>query len=789
MRKRILGLFGVLALSLLLVGLFAWVWLRSSLPVTSGVITLEGLSAPVTIRRDAHGIPYIEAETAGDAYFAVGFVHAQDRLWQLMMNRHIAAGRLSEIAGEATVSTDIFLRTLSVHDRARKAWEHQTPEAQAMLSAYADGINAAIKARKGALPPEFLLTGTQPESWTPIDSIAWLKMMAFDLGSNYGTELARLDLLSILTPEQVQQFYPPYPGDAPIPIPDLEQLYDGLDVGRIRAAAEDYGMPRDLGSNNWVISGAHTKSGKPLLANDPHLRLSTPSLWYLIHVRVKDRVMVGASMPGLPFVILGRNSEAAWGFTNVNPDVQDLYLERVLDGGETYLTPEGPAPFRTRDERIVVKGGDPVVIRVRETRHGPVISDAQKEISERLPENTVLALHWTALDPDDGTASIGPEIARAARFESFIGALRHYAAPEQNIVYADVSGDIGYHAPGRVPVRSERNEARGIVPAPGWKEDYDWLGYLPYTELPTRHNPESGVIATANEKIVEADYPHYLTSEWALPYRGDRIRALISEREDHDVASMTAIQMDVRSTVADDLLPRLLAHAGDRIDPEVREALAAWDHMMTTDRPEPLIFTAWHRFLARAVYADELGERFPRYWGPKVDFLLHVLDETRPERRWCDDVSTEAEETCDDRVVLAFEDAMADLAQRAGKDWRSWRWGRMHKVTQTHNPMSQVPTLARVFELRSQAPGGTYTVNVAGSRFGTDDPYGFGHGPSYRAVYDLSDLDASRYIIPTGQSGNPLSPHYDDMMPLWLRGESVAIAGPPDDAETLILQP
>lgn len=782
---------GLLLLLLVFLLLFGWVWLRSSLPQTSGLIRLEGLSAPVTIIRDRHGIPHIEAVTANDAFFAVGFVHAQDRLWQLTMNRHIASGRISEIAGKATIGTDIFLRTLSVHDRAKKAWEHQTPEAKAVMKAYSDGINAFLATRKGALPPEFLLTGIEPEPWTPIDSLAWLKMMAFDLGGNYGMELARLDLLSILSPQQVSEFYPPYPGDAPIPIPDLEALYDGLDIRQVRAANNELGMPRGLGSNNWVISGDHTRSGLPLLANDPHLGLSTPSLWYLIHVKVGEQQAIGASMPGLPFVVLGRNSMAAWGFTNVNPDVQDLYLEKVLDGGETYLTPDGPAPFRTRPEVIRVKDDEPVSIIVRETRHGPVLSDGNTEVAARLPESTVLALRWTALDEDDTTGSMGPAIMRADSFESFVGALQYYVAPEQNIVYADKNGTIGYYAPGRVPLRDERNVARGIVPAPGWKAGYDWVGTIPYSELPRRHNPESGIIATANEKIVEEYYPHYIASEWALPYRGDRIRTLLQARDDHDVESMARIQMDVRSTVAADLLPVMLRLAGERIDLEIVTALTSWDRDMRADAPEPLIFTAWHRFLAKSIYADELGERFPRYWKPKVDFLLHVLEDGRPEQRWCDDITTEAAEKCAGRVVLAFEEAMADLSLRGGEDWRDWRWGDLHKVTQTHNPMSQVPKLARFFELTASAPGGTFTVNVAGSRFTSDDPYGFGHGPSYRAIYDLSDLDASRYVIPTGQSGNPLSPHYDDLMPLWLGGASLVIPGtmPEPNGKLLELRP
>jgi penicillin amidase len=734
-----------------------------------------------------------------DAFFAIGFLHAQDRLWQLAMHQRIYAGRLAEIGGASALPTDTFLRTLSLKDRARKAWPHQSPKTRSGLNAYANGINSFIAQHEGALPPEFMLTGTRPESWTPIDSLGWLKVMALDLGGNFWMELARLDLAARLDSEQLAEFFPPYPGEAAHELPDISQLYEGLEISAAMSAPQEIGKPRGLGSNNWVISGALSKSGKPLLANDPHLGLTVPSLWYLAHLKIGDEDIIGATMPGLPFVVLGRNNRIAWGFTNVNPDVQDLYIEKLTGDGSTYLTPSGPQPFKTREEVILVKDAEPVTINVRETRHGPVISDARSDLAERLPKDAVIALAWTALDEDDTTASMGLDLTQARDFPDFLDALSYYIAPMQNIVYADVDGHIGYFAPGRVPVRLPENRTQGLMPAPGWLADYDWQGTLPYSELPRTYDPDAGVIATANEKITPPDYPHYLTSEWAMPYRGDRIRALIAETGPHDLDSMSRIQMDIHSSLAADLLPLMLDHATGGAHGDLLDALGQWNLEMAADRPEPLIFTAWHRALVKQIIADELGSRFPRYWSPKAAFLRAVLggapDGAANGARWCDDVGTTALESCAETVTMALDEAMKDLAQRLDrpqKSWRDWRWGDLHQVVQDHRPFSQVPFLAPFFERRAPAGGGTDTVNVAGPRFAADDPFTYGHGASYRVVYDLADLDRSRYVIPTGQSGIVFSKHYDDMMPLWLQGQSISIASDPGRdaiAATLILVP
>jgi len=795
MRRKLTHIALIALGGLLFTAVLGWLYLRSSLPETAGERRLAGIEAPVTIARDANGVPHITAETMTDASFALGFAHAQDRLWQMEMNRRLAAGRLSEFAGEATVEADIYLRTLSIYERAQRSWQHQTPQTQRHLRAYADGVNAYLASRPGALPPEFLLTGVDPEPWTPIDTLGWFKMMALDLGGNMGGELARLDLASVLDREQLQEFFPPYPGEEAIPLPDFEELYDGMPIEGVSEAAQTAldaaPTPSSLpASNNWALSGEHTETGAPIVANDPHLGLNVPSIWYLAHIRVGEREAAGATLPGAPFIVLGHNSHLAWSFTNLGPDVQDLYLEKLVEGGAAYLTPEGSEGFTTREETIGVDGAEPVTITVRETRHGPVISDANEEAGDRLPENAVLALRWTALDVDDTTTGMGPVLLGAESADEVVEALHVYNAPVQNIVFATKDGDIGYYAPGRIPIRGPENDTHGLVPTPGWKNGYDWQGYIPFDELPQKRNPESGMIVTANAKTVNDSYPHFITAGWSLPYRRQRIRELLEGEARHNLESTARIQMDVRSGPAGDLFPLMLKHVRYEHG-GVLEAMEAWDLEMREDAPEPLIYAAWHRHLAKQVYSDELGEKFERYWRRKITFLKNVLSDTGNAARWCDDGTTETREDCSDAVTAALDDALAELESRFGSDWRAWRWGEPHQAIQSHRPFSQVPILKDFFELRSPGAGGSYTVNVATPSFSEPDLYSFGHAPSFRAIYDLADLARSRYILPAGQSGNPFAAHYDDQLALWRAGQTILIPlkGREADWEVLKLEP
>jgi penicillin amidase len=782
--KKIVKWTVAILFNLLLVLLALALWYRyASQPQIDGQRPVPGLQAAVDIVRDAEGVPHIYAASVRDAHFALGFVHAQDRLWQMEMHRRIAAGRMAEILGRKALGSDRFLRTLGVRRNAEAIFANLNAETRAALVAYADGVNAYLATREGPLPPEFLLTGAPlPEPWSPADSIGWQTMMAWDLGANWSQELLRMRLSQRLPLDLIRQFLPPYPGDAALATRDYTALYRSLD-GTVQqlaavAAIAPPSLVDGMGSNNWVLSGSATVSGKPLLANDPHLGLTAPSLWYFAHLSAPGLNVVGATLPGLPGVILGRNDRIAWGFTNTAPDVQDLYIESVHPANpQQYRTPDGWADFTTRSEAIRVKGEPDVTLEVRETRHGPVISGALPVIDHAPLDarSYVIAFAWTALRPDDRTLQAGLKFNRAANWEQFLDGARDFSAPQQNIVYADVDGNIGFVAPGRVPVRKPGNDLHGLAPAPGWDARYDWDGFIPFSALPRAFNPPSQRVVTANEKIIDDDYPHFITSEWTLPYRADRINALLDARDRHDLDSFAAIQQDHVSLAAQELLPLLRITEPLSADAaRVLEALAGWSGAMAAERPEPLIFHAWTREISRRMFIDELGEALMNdYWEQRNVHqpMLNALKNLDGAGRWCADARTAAVAdagACDALLSAALETALEELRARHGADMRSWRWGDAHVAHSEHRPFSRQPWLATLFDVRIPIPGDTYTVNTGRySLRNRKEPFASDHAVSLRALYDLADPENSRFMHATGQSGNLLSPLYRNFAQPW----------------------
>ncbi len=752
-----------------------YVWLRGSLPQTDGTVSVKGPGSSLEITRDRHGIPHIYAKSDNDAWFGLGYAHAQDRLWQMEMNRRIGAGRLSEILGSQTVQTDRFLRTLSVYHHAENTVANLSDEARAAMESYAAGVNAYIAGRGGIgapLPPEFLILGVEPEPWKPADSLVWAKMMAWDLGANWRKEVLRFRLVKAgLSQQHVAELFPPYPGDAPVALPDIAALYQDIEI----EGTEFAGLPEALlpdpanGSNNWVISGARTASGKPLLANDPHLGLAAPPVWYFAHVDAPGLKAMGATLPGIPGIVLGRNERIAWGFTNTGPDVQDMFIERLVAGDpKSYVTPTGTAKFQLRKEVIKVKDADDISLEVRTSRHGPIISDASRSAAEVAGDGHVLAFAWTALRDDSGTAEALIGSNKAANWDEFVAAIRHYDVPQQNMVFADIDGNIGMYAPGRVPVRKPENKVQGFFPVPGWEAAYDWDGFIPFEELPHTYNPARGYVATANHKIVPPDYAHHITFEWAAPYRARRIEDLLTGREKHTVDSVRMLQGDVRSVMATDFMPRLL-----EVKPTAERSvkayalLANWDGEMDRNKPEPLIFNAWFKHLGKTVYADELGDMFKHYWDVRPVFMSNVL--MGGQAHWCDNVKTAPKESCNDVILKALDAAVEELAEEMDNDDpAAWRWGERHVAYSDHNPFTHVGPLARFFDISIPSSGDGYTVNVGKHRISDPEhPYRQYHGPSLRAIYDFADLDRSRWIHTTGQSGNPFSPFHGNFAQTW----------------------
>ncbi len=743
--------------------------LRQSLPRTQGEVAVAGLSRPVEVLRDAYGIPHIFAASLEDAHFALGYVHAQDRLWQMEMNRRIAAGRLSEILGPGALESDRFLRTLGIRRVAEANLKRFDADTRRVLDAYAAGVNAFLAASP-VLPPEFWLTRASPEPWSPADSVGWMKMMAWDLGGNWRSELLRLQLAKTLPMARIHEFLPPYPGDAAPEIPDLRQLYSGIEKQPVGVSdrgqtpsSPDVGLPSsgsdpDLaaGSNSWAVSGARSAGGKPLLANDPHLALGAPSLWYFAHLHAPGIDAIGGTLPGVPAILIGRNARIAWGLTNTMADAQDLYLERL------------DTRFARREERIRVRGADEETLEVRASRHGPVISDVLRAALDAAPRGYAVSLAWTALAEDDLSMQAAMRVARAADWREFNAALRQLHAPMQTVSYADVEGNIGYVAAGRVPLRKPANDLKGLAPAPGWDARYDWAGWLPYDELPRAFNPPGGALVNANHKVVPAGYPHHVSYEWQAPYRARRIEALLGS-EKHTLESFARIQMDVVSLAARELLPLLLkTNPKDELSRQALALLAAWDGAMSADRAEPLIFTAWWRELARALYADELGAAFEANWSPRAAFTLAALG---GKSRWCDDVRTKAVESCAEIQADSLRRALADLRSRYGEP-AGWKWGEVHAARHRHRPLSRQPWLAPFFDFAVPSAGGTYTVNVGRGDFSDRaEPLANRHGASLRMLADLGQPQASLFIHSGGQSGNPLSPHYKSFSAAWARGE------------------
>ncbi|CAN7394642.1 penicillin acylase family protein [Rhizobacter sp. LjRoot28] len=799
LRRMALWGLALLVLAALSLSVYAW----RVLPRTDGVLRVPGPVADITIERDADGIPTIRGQSRDDVLFGLGFAHAQDRLWQLETHRRIGSGRLAEAFGEPALDTDRFLRALGVRRAAEAQWAHSGPDARAAVLAYTAGINAFLQRGLQARPPEFVLLGLQPAAWTPQDTIAWTTMMAWDLGGNWNAELLRMRLALTLPVERINQLLPPYPGEQPLATADYAALMRGLQVdGRLAQAAVRAAPPSGIdgvGSNNWVVHGSRTVTGKPLLANDPHLKLSAPALWYFARLEAPGFKVAGATMPGLPMVVLGQNQRIAWGFTNTAPDVQDLYLERVHPGDPMqYQTPTGWARFETAQETIRVRGQPDVPVTVRSTRHGPVISDAGGPTDGLTGPATggyAIAMRWTALDPDVRSIDTGLALNTAESVGSFLEIARRYVAPMQNMVVADVDGRIAMVAAGRVPLRGPDHDLKGLVPAPGWETRYDWTGFLDPALTPRDIDPPRGFVATANQRVHGPEYPHFITSEWTVPYRHARIVELLASRERHDLDSLRAIQADEWSGATARLLPLLRSvRSTHPLAEAARHEIAAFDATMSADKAAPLIFWAWARHLTAAVFADEVGQPlFEVQLGTRTfrEALEAVL--LRHDAWWCDDKVTGPAETCAQQIDRAFEKALEELQSRHGSDVATWRWGDAHEARSEHRPFSKVAALAWLFETRVPVGGDTYTVNVSKVRMRPDPVTGAlyvsEHGASFRGLYDLADPARSRIMLSTGQSGNVFSPRYRSFVEPWAQVRDVPLWPASVSDERLVLSP
>lgn len=744
-----------------------------------GTVSVSGLSGKsVDILRDANGIPHIFSTPDEDAYFALGFVHAQDRLWQMEMGRRIASGRLAEIFGAKLAPYDRGLRTLGLKSAAEQDFAALDEQTKSRLFAYANGVNSFLESRKSSLPIEFLLLFHKPEHWTPLDSLGILKLQAFELGRNWQAEVHRYVLINNMPWERIQDIFSPEPRIKPKEITALNGSIKNPDVSLQKLAElaneTDLFTSNFQGSNNWVISGAATNTGSPILANDPHLALTNPSVWYLVHISTAVNDLVGASIPGIPAVLLGHNNNIAWGFTNTGADTQDLYREKISQTDlNKYLTPSGYHEFSIRKETIKVRFGFDEIFEVRSTRHGPVVSGIFPLPKGVLKQGEVVALSWVGSVASDLSMQAARKIGSSKSWGEFLTALNDLHSPMQNVLFASVKGDIGFIAAGRVPMRYKENEYSGLAPARGWESRNDWAGFISFDDLPRKYLPSTGWIATANNKITDDGYPWLISTEWAEPYRINRIQELINRKAIHSIEDSEGIQLDIVSNMARRILPLLLVSRSEKNETELSKKAVSllynWDGRMDQNNAEPLIFESWVGALTEKILKQKLGDYTAPLRYSRPEFIQSLLSGEGDTNYWCGS-------SCGDYVTGALNDSIARLQRQFGDDIRQWRWGEAHFARHQHIPFSYAPILRNLFERQHPSSGDAYTVNAA--RNNPNDanyPLASIHGASFRAIYDLNNLAHSKFIISTGESGNLFSSHNKDLGEKWRLGKYIEI--------------
>jgi len=772
--------------------------MRRPLPRKKGEVHLKGLHETVEVITDRYGVPHIYAQNEDDLFFAQGYVHAQERLWQMEFNRRIGSGRLSEIFGELALETDRFARRVGMH-RASAAAEEQLPEhSKRIFDVYAQGVNAFIEHNKNKLPIEFLLMRYKPEPWQITDSIQWSKMMGWNLGGNWETEVIRARIVAKLGAARAAKLEAGYDPTHPLIVPPGVE-YQGINLGML----EQYEQLKQLsgfgilgGSNNWVVDGSMTTTGLPILCNDPHLLQSAPSIWYECHLVSGDIDVIGASFPGTPTIVIGHNQHIAWGLTNAISDIEDLYIEK--------FNPQNPYQYEYMGkwedaqvvrEEIKVKGAKaPVIEEVRITRHGPIVTSISqpshgdaagkngKPGTNGEPVELLLALRWTGLEKHD-ILSAAQKMIRASNCEEFREALRGWDMPPQNVVYADTQGNIGYVMAGAIPIRAK---GQALLPSPGWTGEYEWTGYIPFEELPQIFNPGQHFIVTANNRVVDDSYPYYITNEWLNGYRAQRIRDLLTSKGKLALSDMANIQADQYSLPAVEIVPHILKiQPLSGLEKDALDALRTWNYILAPGSAGAAIYSMFLYKLERIVFSALLGDEetlIQNYLGVgttilalqngyasrSTPLLIRLLNEHN-DSWFADSVIPDSPDSWNEAISNAFKAAIEDLQEKLGSDVSRWKYGAIHKMTYNH-PFGMVKPLARIFNRGPFPVGGDIdTINQAASL--TNQPDTVVTVPSYRQIANLADLKASLSGHAPGQSGHPASKHYADFIKPWLNVE------------------
>ncbi|MHA6345838.1 penicillin acylase family protein [Roseivivax sp. CAU 1761] len=783
------------------VGLVYYLASHSLPDYSRDVPVAEGLGAELEIVRDNSNVPHIFAGSDPDAFFGLGYAHAQDRLWQMMLLRRTVQGRLSELFGRRTLETDTLLRRLDLYTLARASVEAQDDTTLAALEAYAAGVNARIaeinRESLGRGAPEFFVFEAALAPWRPADSIAIVKLMALQLSGHLNEEVLRARTsLALEDAGRLADILPDIPGDGTAALPDYAALAPGASgiAGPERRAAFLWPVPeRGLAgaSNAWAAAPGRSANGGTLLAGDPHLGFTAPTIWYLARLQLETGGVIGGTIPGIPAILVGRSERLGWAVTSSYLDDQDLHLEQVdPDNAERYRTPGGWKSFRSRRSIVDVKGGAPVTLTLRWTENGPVLPPSAFDLGAITPRGHVMSLSWTALSAADTSMSAAIALMRAPDIDAALEASRLFVAPSQNLTLID-GKRIAMKSVGAFPARDPAHQSRGRLPSPGWIEANRWQGILPEAENPAFVAPPGGVVGNTNNKVIDRPFPNHMSFEWGDSQRVTRWQAMMQGREVHTRDSFIEAQLDTVSPAARTLLPLVGADlwftgepapdgTPERQRQRALDLLANWNGEMNEHMPEPLIYAAWMRALQDRLIRDDLGPLADDFDHIEPLFLERVFRDIDGAAAWCDIKRSAPEETCTDIARMALDQALIWIEENHGRALESLRWGDAHEATHDHPVLGEVPVLRYFVNIRQSTSGGDFTLMRGVSRGSGPRPFLNVHGAGYRGVYDFADPDSSVFVTATGQSGHFLSRHYDDLGQLWRRGEYVPMSLDPE---------
>jgi penicillin amidase len=771
-----------------------------SLPDYDATVEVPYLDAPVELVRDNANVPHIFGESDADVFYALGFAHAQDRLWQMTMLRRTAQGRLSELFGTRTVAIDTLMRRLDIYPRATSSFDAQDERTQLMLRAYATGVNARLDQVNaqalGRGAPEMFVFNAPVSPWRPADSLAIIKLMGLKLSNHLADEVLRARVsLALSDDSRLADLLPDAPGSGVAALPEYASLFPGADLPR---AASGKPPQRDLlsplqprtfasASNAWAASPSRSASGGTLLANDPHLGFEAPSIWYLARLELQSGGVIGGTIPGLPLVLSGRSADLGWGLTAAGMDDQDLHIEEINpDNPEEYRTPDGWKAFETRGSIINIKDAAPITITLRWTENGPVLPGSYENLGTITPPGHVVSLAWTLLSPNDTSMTAALRLMEAKSVRDGIAAIEDFVAPAQNLLLVDRE-EIGMKMIGVMPRRDANHQSQGRLPSPGWRPENRWQGRLPYASNPEFVAPAGGILGNTNNKVVDRPFPNHVSFTWGDTQRIQRWTRLMQARQVHTRDSFIEAQLDTVSFTARSLLPLIgadLWYTGEaapegtplRQRQRALTLLASWSGEMNEHMPEPLLYAAWLRRLQARMLQDELGPLAVEFTHVEPLFIERAFRDIDGAAVWCDVIQSAQVETCPDMARLALDDAIIWVEETWGSALESLRWGDAHQATHDHPVLGEVPLLRYFVNIRQSTNGGDNTLQ-RGLTAGTgENPFYNVHGAAYRGVYDFADPDSSVFITSTGQSGHFLSRHYDDLAQLWRRGEYIPMS-------------